>query len=195
MKNSRKKIGILCAVLAVILIAGLAVFFWTNSQPKLERSEKTVVTGYGSWPYYTFEEGVDKAATIVYGKVTNRGAIKDHVIGSAGGEELKEYYQEVSVEPITLIKGSTGWTGKITYLDFDVETDTHIYDTEGLDPLEVGKEYVLILSDRGAPLSPIMVIPVENGKLTSSFLPEEIEDSQKEMDVAEYLDLLKEAAQ
>ena len=40
-----------------------------------------------------------------------------------------------------------------------------------------------------------MVIPVENGKLTSSFLPEEIEDSQKEMDVAEYLDLLKEAAQ
>ena len=61
--------------------------------------------------------------------------------------------------------------------------------------LYTSKEYVLILSDRGAPLSPIMVIPVENGKLTSSFLPEEIEDNQKEMDVAEYLDLLKEAAQ
>ena len=188
---------IVSGLLVVVIVAGLGVFFWLNNnhKPVLDRSEKTVVAGYGSWPLYTFEEGVDKAAVIVYGKAAGRGAVKEHVVGSAGGQTMKEYYQEVSVEPITLIKGSTGWTGKITYLDFDVETDTHIYDTEGLDPLEVGKEYILLLSDRGAPLSPMMVIPVENGKLTTRFVPEDREDGQEEMAVEEYLELLKDAAE
>ena len=90
--KKRKIFVIVPIILVVAVIAGLGVFFWTNNKPV---TEKTVVTGYGTWPHYTFEEGVDKAATIVYGKVTNRGAVKDHVIGSAGGEDLKEYYQEV----------------------------------------------------------------------------------------------------
>lgn len=194
MKKSRIFV-IVSGLLVVVVIAGLGVFFWLNNnhKPMLDRSEKTVVMGYGSWPLYTFEEGVDKAAVIVYGKAAGRGAVKEHVVGSAGDQTMKEYYQEVSIEPITLIKGSAG--GNVTYLDFDVETDTHIYDMEGMDPLEVGKEYVLLLSDRGAPLSPMMVIPVENGKLTTSFVPEDREDRQEEMAVEEYLQLLKDAAE
>ena len=54
--KKRKIFVIVPIILVVAVIAGLGVFFWTNNKPV---TEKTVVTGYGTWPHYTFEEGVD----------------------------------------------------------------------------------------------------------------------------------------
>lgn len=191
MKKSRKKTVILGGVLAILVVAGAGFFFWSQNRS----TEKTLVTGHASWPSYTFQDAVDKASVVVYGKAGERGPVQEHETSVTPGFSSKEYYQEVSVESLVLGKGTAGEDGNVTYLDFEVETDTHIYDMEGMEPMETGKEYVLFLSDEGAILSPQMMIPVENGKISTQFLPEGTAVSDETLPVEEFMELVKSAAE
>ncbi len=197
----KKKIWV-AGMLAVVMLLACA-----GCQREIPREEKEVVSRQGLWPGYTFEEAVAEAETIVYGKAVSKSGIMEHEISLNPERSDKEYYCEVYLKPIELLKGEENEDGTVTVLDFEVETDTHIYDKPGVDPVELEKEYIFFLNEHGSSLNPQMMIPVEDGMMKTAILPEK-EDSDgksknaeaeeettqvKEVAVEEYIAMIEEA--
>ena len=114
------------------------------------------------WPSHTFESAVDEASTIVYGRVVDKSDTKVHEVANVNGQAYYEYYREVSVEVIDILKGNRDDT-TITYLEMGGETDEVIYIFDDMEPVEVNGEYVFFLNKYGAFLSPMTLLPVSNG--------------------------------
>lgn len=162
MKKWSIKIKIMFCILFVGLCMLGGVCLYRNSKTEDNKAEKMVVRGEGMWPFYTFESAVDEAATILYGRVVDKSDTKVHEVANVNGQAYYEYYREVSVEVIDILKGNRDDT-TITYLEMGGETDEVIYIFDDMEPVEVNGEYVFFLNKYGAFLSPMTLLPVSNG--------------------------------
>ena len=193
MKQSVRVLFVLCLSVSIFVFSGC------NIVP----NDKTVILGSALWPNYTFEEAIAEAETIVYGKAVSKSGIMEHEISLNPERSDKEYYCEVYLEPIELLKGEENEDGTVTVLDFEVETDTHVYHTEGVEPVILGQEYIFFMNEHGSFLTPQMMIPVESGTVETNFLPEignadnsEVKRNAKQsgkLSVEKYLSAIEEA--
>ena len=151
-----KKITI--CILLLSLVVGVGVLNFKKNQNK----DKEIVTATALWPSFSFESAVDQASTIVYGKVVEKSDTKTHQTTSSSGNIHTEYYKEVFIEVIDILKGDVNDTA-VTYLEMGGETDDVIYVFEGVDPVEINDEYIFFLNKHGAFLSPMTLLPVING--------------------------------
>ena len=124
--------------------------------------KKVVVREGGIWPAYTFSEAIEEAVTIVHGRAVGKSATKAHQITYDDYSPLFEYYKEVSIEVIDILKGKTD-NSLVTYLEFGGETEEVIYVFEDIKPVKINSEYIFFLNKHGAALSPMTLLPVENG--------------------------------
>ena len=187
-----KKKALLAGVQAVVkaLLSG-SVSSQTGSSIATE--EKKMVGGTAEWIYYDFEEAVDKASTIVYGTAGERGETK--VREGTEGEGTMDFYREIPITIKELAKGEG--SGTVTYKEYGGETEDTVYTLRDFTPVETGKEYILFLYDNGFPLPPNTLIPVENGAVSTAFVPDSALDENgkapESIPVDDYIAMIEEA--
>ena len=177
------KTVIFCMIfVGVLILAGICINH-KNSNAK-NNTEKKVITGEGMWPAYTFSSAVDEAVTIVYGKVLGKSDTKVHQVAYVNGQSHNEYYKEVSIEVIDILKGNMDET-TVTYLEFGGETEDVIYIFDDIESVELDGEYIFFLNEYGAALSPMTLLPVDdNTVLTQGKIMPESEVSTLSTDVS-----------
>ena len=146
-----------------------------------EDTMKLTIASERDYPWYTLEEAVDKAVTIAYGKAVEKSETK--------GNTVYEYYKEVTIEVLEIIKGDKD-TKTFTYFETGGETEDAIYKVNGKEAVELGKEYIFFLKQYGAHLSPEALLPVEDGVvLTKGKVAPESKGSDEvnEISVGEYI--------
>lgn len=174
MKKWSMEIKVTFGILFVGLIMLSSVYLFLNNRSAENSIEKEVInaensiekevtrTGNAYWPAHSFTSAVDEAVTIVYGSVGDKSDIKAHQLGEWLGEPYYEYYREVSIEVIDLLKGNIEDT-TVTYLEFVEENGEPKHLLDGIELVERNDEYIFFLNQYGAPLSPSTMLPVENG--------------------------------
>ena len=89
------------------------------------------------------------------------------------------FYLDISM-PKNVVKGNTD-EKNITYLEFGGETKDAIYIWKGVEPVDIGDEYIFFLNPYGAFLSPLTLLPVENGTvLTKGKIAPDAQENQGE---------------
>ena len=154
---------------------------------------KVTISGEGDWPWYTLEEAVDKAVTIVYGRAVGKSATKAHQITYDEYPPLYEYYKEVTIEVHEILKGDMEAT-TVTCLEFGGETEDVICIERNQVPVELGSEYIFFLNEYGATLAPWTLLPVEDDMVLTKgkVVPEsEGSDEVTELSATEYLKAIK----
>ena len=162
MRKWSKRIKVTFSILFVGLIMLGVSCLYRNYRNENNNTEKIVVRGEGMWPSHTFESAVDEASTIVYGRVVDKSDTKVHEVANVNGRAYYEYYKEVSIEVIDILKGTMDHT-IFTYLEMGGETEEVLYIFDDMEPVEVNCEYIFFLNKYGAFLSPMTVLPVSNG--------------------------------
>ena len=152
----KSKVTFCILFIGLLILGGVCIFH------KSGNVEKKVIKGEGMWPAYSFASAIDEAATIVYGRVVDKSATKVHQMAYINGKSYNEYYKEVSVEVLDILKGDMDDT-TVTYLEFGGETKDVIYVFEDIEPVEINGEYIFFLNNYGAALSPMTLLPVDNG--------------------------------
>ena len=187
----KEKVILLSIVLiGVFILAGTYVNQKSNNIPN--NKETIVITSNNSWPYYTFESAIDTAVTIVHGRAVGKSDTKAHQI-TFDEQPSYEYYKEVSIEVIDILKGDMDAT-TVTYLEFGGETEDAIYIYEGKEQLKLGSEYVLFLNQYGAALSPKTLLVVEDDVVLTQgkLVPEsDVSTLSIEISVESYLNAIK----
>lgn len=192
MKTRKKWTMALCGLLAVImaLLSG-CVSSQTGSSTPTE--EKQQVYGTAEWVYYSFEEAINEASTIVYGTAGERGETK--LREGAPGESAIEFYREIPITIKELVKGEG--SGTVAYKEYGGETEDTVYIMRDFTPLEAGKEYILFLHEDGYSLPPNTLIPVEDGAVSTVFVPDSALDENGEapesIPVDDYIAMIQEA--
>ena len=172
-----------CIVFVGLLIIGGVSICHKNGNTE-STIEKKVIKGEGMWPAYTFSSAVDEAVTIVYGKVLGKSDTKVHQVAYVNGQSHNEYYKEVSIEVIDILKGNMDET-TVTYLEFGEETEDVIYIFDDIESVELDGEYIFFLNEYGAALSPMTLLPVDdNTVLTQGKIMPESEVSTLSTDVS-----------
>lgn len=190
-----KKIIIIC-ILTLSLFAVVYISVIRNDNGAKTNSEEAIVHHIqADWPFYTFDSAIEQATTIAYGKVVKKSKTKIYQTTTSSGYVDKEYYKQVSIEVIDILKGNTD-EKNITYLEFGGETNDAIYIWEGVEPVDIGDEYIFFLNPYGAFLSPLTMLPVENGTvLTKGKVAPEAQENQGEktsdISVETYLEAIK----
>jgi hypothetical protein len=150
---------------------------------------KVTIYGEGDWPWYTLEEAVDKAVTIVYGKAVEKSETKKHKISAGDWYTDYEYYKEVTIEVLENLKGDMD-ARTFTYFEVGGETEDVIRIKKHQEPVELGKEYIFLLNQYDIALSPQTLLPVEDGVvLTKGKVAPESKGSDEvnEISVGEYI--------
>lgn len=175
MKTRKKWTMALCGLLAVImaLLSG-CVSSQTGSSTPTE--EKRQMQATAEWVYYDFEEAINEANTIVYGTAGERGETK--LREGAEGEGTLDFYREIPITIKELLKGEG--SGTVIYKEFGGETEDTVYTLRDFVPLEAGKEYILFLDKDGFSLPPNTLIPVEDGAVSTAFVPDSALDENGE---------------
>ena len=189
MKNMKKLLKIrfiIPAILIAVVVVMIPVIVISNRGGGESVDKETVIVD-ALRPALSFEGVCRDATTIVYGKVVGVGETKVHESTGSAGSILKEYYKEITIEVIDLIKGAAK-DNKVTYLQMGGETDTHIYIYEEYPPVSISDEVILFLSDRGVCLGPQACIYVKDGmvSLDHKVIPETY-DAVKKATTAEEL--------
>ena len=151
-----RKVTFYILFIGVVILVGVCIF------NKGGNVEKKVIKGEGMWPFHSFESAIDEATTIVYGRVVDKSGTKVHETANVNGKSYYELYKEVSIEVIDILKGKTD-NSLVTYLEFGGETEEVIYVFEDIKPVKINSEYIFFLNKHGAALSPMTLLPVENG--------------------------------
>ncbi len=190
----RKIIGIsIAATFAFLGVIGYLILHTTDNE--LEQEQETIITGHGIWGRFNFETAIENAVTIVYGTVTGKSDTLVHEASTSDGGIYNEYYKEVYVDVKQLIKGSVNGT-TFTYLEQGGETDDVIYTLEGVNPVSIGEEYVFFVNQYGAMLSPITVLPVSEGIVSTEGKIAPISENNRaattEIRVEDYISAIKE---
>lgn len=161
-------------------------------------AEKKISTVDALWPAYTFEEAVEDAETIIYGKVTGKGdtQVEEHVISE--NKTFREYYRTVTIEVIERIKGD-GDSIQVSYLELGGETATQIIEYSGVVPVEVGDHVLLFLRENGSYISPDgLFIEDANGEIIipQNMIPQadtQMLNTENRRAMAQYCDFIKNA--
>ena len=214
MKNKRKINNILCKITVIVLLAASVILPYsinfTRAQAATEivaaeSSESTssdiVKTRKGviaDWFYFPFEQTAENASIIIYGKVVERGETKINELCNSRGEVVaEEYYTEITVKVLKNIKGALG-KGTIIYKEPGGEPEDVICVYDGLNPVEVGGEYIFFLNEYYAFLNPLTVVSVSEGtiSLKSFMIPEAWKENEEfqaaaKVTVEEYIKAIK----
>ncbi len=176
--------------MAAAVLAGCASSQTGRSIPT---EEKKVVEGSGSWAYYTFEDAVEEAKIIVYGTAGEGGEAKRRE--GADGKSAIDYYHEVPITVKELVKGEG--SGTVTYREYGGETADTVYKVLDIKPIETGKDYILFLDEKGYPLPPYTMAPVEDGAVHTTNVPDSVKDEDgrapESLPIEEYLEMIKNA--
>ncbi len=181
-KRSKKMLYVVCGILAASLLLVLICKLFiipsvspeqnspasTNSS-ETPASQKKTVTGYASWPLYTFESAINESATIVWGKVLGKGDTVINEQTDSLGQTFNEYFREVTIEIIDCAKGDIQ-AGEMIYLEPGGETEDTIYIMDGAPLVTPGQEYIFFLNEHDVFMSPTTLIPVINGNAQTSGL-------------------------
>ena len=193
-KMNKKTTIIVCTIiLALLVVAGIGAIQKNNNIDN--NIEKKTVTKTAMWPSFSFESAVDQATTIVYGKVVDKSNTKIHQTTSSSGNIYTECYKEVSIEVIDILKGNMDGN-TVTYLEWGGETEDTIYIFAGMTPVEINDEYIFFLNQYGAFLSPMTLLPVEDGTvLTKGKIAPDSQTNQEtrtiDISVETYLEAIK----
>lgn len=164
MKKTKNRIMM---IVTIIGISALLLFFIVSNLLRDESNtftEKEIRTVQACWPAYTFETAVEEANMIIHGKVTDVSDTLVHIIGTAGnGSVMRECYKEITVDVIEGIKGVDEETTSITFIQTGGETEDYVYVVTGIVPVEIEKEYIFFINEKGSSLSPRTLIPVADG--------------------------------
>lgn len=191
MRKIQKVFLCVFVALSMLLITSCASSQTGSSIPT---EEKKQVVSYSTWPYYSFEDAVDTAATIVYGCVGEKGETRQ--IEGTSGEEADDYCRDVPIEALEVLKGEA-LNGTVAAIEPGGETADTLYIMEGACLYEEGQEYVLFLNEYGASLAPYAMMTVDDGIVDTSngLLPGidwiEEKDYPQSMPVEEYLDAIR----
>ncbi len=157
--------------------------------------EKPVSTIMVDWAGYQFDDAVEEATTIVWGKVKEIGKTICSSYIASDGSYLRGYHKEVMVEVLESLKGDHTKGAEMTYLESGGETGRAVYVYTGVQEVEPGQEYIFFIGERGFALSPMTVIPVNEsvadvrGRVIpeSSINPTYSKPVPDEIDLSEYL--------
>ena len=142
------------------------------------------------WVYYTFEEAVAEADTIVYGKVIEKSDTLIHETGASGGSTVKNLYKEVTIEVLDVIKGDER-KDTVTYYEWGGETEDFSQVIDNFDPVNVDEEYIFYLHEPGVTIGgPAGILPVTNGAVSvkGKYAPEGADDTASgAMDIDKYI--------
>lgn len=190
--NKKIKIIICTVIFALLIVAGIGIIRKNNG---IKNIDKRTVTKTAMWPSFSFESAVNQATTIVYGKVVDKSDTKIHQTTSSSGNIYTECYKEVSIEVIDILKGNMD-DNTVTYLEWGGETEDAIYIFSGMTPVEINDEYIFFLNMYGAFLSPMTLLPVENGTvLTKGKIAPDSQTNQEtrtsDISVETYLEAIK----
>ena len=182
-------------ILIFTVIVGLLVLVGIISIKNNKNVDKEIVTSSALWPSYTFDSAIEQATTIAYGKVVKKSKTKSHQTTTSSGNVHTEYYKEVSIKVIDVLKGDVN-DKTITYLEFGGETKDAVYIWEGVEPVDIGDEYIFFLNPYGAFLSPMTLLAVDDGTvLTKGKIAPDAQENQGEkisdISVETYLEAIK----
>ena len=146
------------------------------------------------WAGITFEEAVERAKTILHGRViSKRCDTQVHKTAAFRNDVLIDYYNEVTIEVIEVIKGECDPT--VSYLELGGrETNVAKYSFIGADVVTPNNEYLFFLNEYGMRLNPATLIPVCDGYvLTKGNVTPEYSDKEQgeKMILDEYLDEIR----
>ena len=146
------------------------------------------------WVYYTFEEAVAEADTIVYGKVVEKSDTLIHEGSTSGGGIVKNLYKEVTIEVLEVIKGDKR-KNTVTYYEWGGETEDYSQVIDNFDPVNVDGEYIFYLHEPGVTIGgPAGILPVTEGMVSTKgkYAPEVAAGADSgAMDVEEYISAVK----
>ena len=182
-------------ILIFTVIVGLLVLVGIISIKNNKNVDKEIVTSSALWPSYTFDSAIEQATTIAYGKVVKKNKTKSHQTTTSSGNVHTEYYKEVSIKVIDVLKGDVK-DKTVTYLEFGGETKDAVYIWEGVEPVDIGDEYIFFLNPYGAFLSPMTLLAVDDGTvLTKGKIAPDAQENQGEkisdISVETYLEAIK----
>lgn len=182
MKNIKKLLKIrfiIPAILIAAVVVMIPVIAISNHGGGESVDKETVIVD-ALRPVLRFESVSRDATTIVYGKVVGISETKVHESTGSGGSILKEYYKEVTIEVIDLIKGAAK-DNKVTYMQMGGETDTHIYTYVEYPPVSISDELILFLDERGVCFGPQACIYVKDGmvSLDQKIVPKTFDAAKK----------------
>ena len=138
-----------------------------------EQTPTETVTIMADFAAITFEEAVDRAATIVYGTVTAKSITQPNESLLSNGHTNYDPYRNVTIEVDTLFKGDSGHS-PVVYREPGGIVGSTEYVYYALESTEVGDRVVLFLNENGYFLCPdVLNIADEDGNITvgSTMLP------------------------
>ena len=161
---------------------------WDSTNPWIDETyvpiaseDKAIKKKYCSWPYYDLSAATNEAVTIVRGKVLSRSTETKGlpIIKMDGSIYGYDYYREVTVEVIDVIKGEKK-EDTIIYKEPGGETEEYIYEMDGVVPLNIGEEYIFFLMENNTFLNPATVITISNETVnpSPSLAPENTHNTQ-----------------
>ena len=146
------------------------------------------------WVYYTFEEAVVEADTIVYGKVVEKSDTLIHEASTSGESTVRNLYKEVTIEVLDVIKGNKR-SDTVTYYEWGGETEDFSQVIDNFDPVKVDGEYIFYLHEPGVTIGgPSGILPVTNGvvSIKGKYAPEGADDTASgAMDIDKYISDVK----
>lgn len=181
------------ALLVCCTVTGAATGFLLFRQlQEPEAEQKLSSVAHVEWLYPTLETAADRASYIVYGTMGEQSH-PYHYIHLREISSYDEYYWEREITVLRLLKGDPDTTpiyrerhGSTREMDFSILNAT---------PAETGKAYVIFLNHVGLSITPISLIPVEDGMVSPSpdMLPPHLRQSEERLTlpVEEYLDLIQ----
>lgn len=143
--------------------------------------------------YSTLETAAEKASYIVYGTMGEQSHPYHYVYYRQSGSVIEDYYWEREIKVLRLLKGDPDVPP--IYRERHGETREMDYSIMNVTPAETGKSYVVFLSRAGTFITPITLIPVEDGMVSPvpDMLPVPLRQSEERLTlpVEEYLDAVQ----
>ena len=157
----------------------------------VEKDEFTINSP--DWMWITFEKAVERAKTILHGRVISKRCDTQVDKTAAYRDGLSDYYNEVTIEVIEVIKGECDPT--VSYLELGGrETNVANYIFLGTDVVTPNNEYIFFLNEYGTCLTPFTLKPVYDGYVSTkgNLNPEYSDKKQDEkMILDKYIDEIR----
>lgn len=149
-------------ILNLVCIAAF-LFSFSACSHNAPDTEPEVITIHALWPSYSLEQAISRSSTIVYGKVVSKGETLTHESQLSNGDILTEYYRNVSIEVIDLIKGEND-LDFVEYKEMGGVVGSVTYQYEGLKFAESGEHILLFLNENNVAISAsgVMILDSEN---------------------------------
>lgn len=149
-----------------------------DSDGQESSEEKMLKTAIADWFYINCKQAVNMADTIFRGKVLSRSTeTRGLPIYKPDGSLYDyDYYREVTIEVLDMVKGDKSQK-TILYKEPGGETESLIFKFDGIDPLNIGQEYIFFLYENNTFLNPSAVMPITDGQVwvSDQMCPEELQ--------------------